>query len=75
MQSPQRRVPENFEMLDEVMVDIYRSKTPAQRLRIASDMYAGARRLLLSHLRHEHPDWEQQRIEREAARRLSHGAV
>jgi len=57
------------------MAKIIRSKTGAQRLTIASGMYSSARRMLLSHLRAQHPDWEEQRIQREAARRLSHGAV
>jgi hypothetical protein len=38
-------------------------------------MFGSARRMLLSHLRSVHPDWDQRQIEREAARRLSHGAV
>jgi len=51
-----------IEEIDPDMVNVYRSKTPAQRLRIASDMYTGARRLLLSHLRHQHPDWSSSRL-------------
>jgi hypothetical protein len=38
-------------------------------------MFASARRMLLSHLHAEHPDWDEARINHEAARRLSHGAV
>jgi hypothetical protein len=31
--------------------------------------------MLLSHLRSEFPDWNDQQILHEAARRLSHGAI
>jgi len=63
------------EVLDDAMAEIIRSKTGAERLRIASGMYGSARRMMLSHLRAEHSDWDEQRIQREAARRLSHGAI
>jgi hypothetical protein len=64
-----------IELMDPDMVQVIRAKTGAERLRIASGMYASARRMLLSHLRHEHPEWSEQCVEQEAARRLSHGAV
>lgn len=57
------------------MARIIRGKTGAQRLRIASDMYASARQMLISHLRAQHADWDEARIGQEAARRLSHGAA
>jgi hypothetical protein len=38
-------------------------------------MYASARRILMSHLHTEYPHWDEQRIQREAAPRLSNGAV
>ena len=60
---------------DEAMDRVIRAKTGAELLRIADQMYADARGMLLSHLRYEHPDWEEQRVQKEAARRLSHGAV
>jgi hypothetical protein len=72
--NPRRRVGV-IEVMDDEMARVIRSKTGAERLRIANDMYASARRMLLSHLRAEHPDWDERRIQQEAARRLSHGAV
>ncbi len=65
----------HLEMMDAQMVAIMRKKTGAERLRIASDMYTSARKMLLSHLQAQHPDWRQEQICREAARRLSHGAL
>ena len=64
-----------IEVIDEEMAATLRLKTGAERLAIASRMFGSARRMLLSHLRTVHPDWDQRQIEREAARRLSHGAV
>ena len=66
--------PNRIEVIDDVMAAVFRAKTGAERLRIASDMYASARRMLLSHLRAEHPEWDERRVVKEAARRLSHGA-
>jgi hypothetical protein len=68
-------LPERIEMVDDAMAEVFRAKTGAERLRIASDLFVFARRMLLSHLRTQHPDWSDERINREAARRLSHGAV
>jgi hypothetical protein len=64
-----------IEVIDEDMARIIRAKTGAERLRMASMMYSNARRMLLSHLRAEHSDWDEQRVHQEAARRLSHGAA
>ena len=65
----------NIEMIDDDMTWIIRTKTGAERLRIANRMYASARNMLLSHLRAEHREWDERRIQQEAARRLSHGAA
>jgi len=67
--------PEDVEVIDDEMARLYASKTGAERLAIASGMFSSARRMLTSHLRAEHPEWSDERIRREAARRLSHGAV
>jgi hypothetical protein len=61
--------------MDDAMARVIRTKTGAERLQIASDMFASARRMLLSHLRAEHADWDEKRVQQETARRLSHGAV
>ena len=68
-------LPFSIEILSEEMAAVFRRKTGAERLRIASRMFASAREMLVNHLRAEHPDWEEGRIHREAARRLSHGAI
>ncbi len=73
--SPKARLPARIEMIDDEMARIIRAKTGAERLRIASGMYASARQMLLSYLRAEHADWDEKRIQQEAVRRLSHGAA
>lgn len=64
-----------IEVIDEEMATTLRLKSGAERLAIASRMFSSARRMLLSHLRSVHPEWDQRQIEQEAARRLSHGTV
>jgi hypothetical protein len=67
--------PRNFEVLDEEMARVFRTMSGAQRLKIASDLFRSARRMIASQLAAEHPDWDEERLQRETARRLSHGAV
>jgi len=67
--------PGQIEVMDDQMAAVLRSKTGAERLKIANDMFRFARQLIASGLRAEHPDWDEPRIGRETARRLSHGAV
>jgi len=67
--------PRNFEVVGEEMAQVFRGMTGAQRLKIANDMFNSARRMIASHLAAEHPDWDEQQVQRETARRLSHGAV
>jgi hypothetical protein len=65
----------HIEVVSEEMAAVLRTKTGAERLAMASRLFSSARRMLLSHLRSEHPEWDERELEREAARRLSHGAV
>lgn len=64
-----------FDVVSDDMAVMLAAKTGAERLGIASRMFTSARRMLIHHLSAEHPDWETERVEAEAARRLSHGAV
>jgi Rv0078B-related antitoxin len=64
-----------IEIIDDVMVDVYRAKTPAERLAISNGMWRSARLIIDAALRTEHPDWPEEAIAREIARRMSHGAV
>lgn len=59
------------EVVDDIMVPILRAKTPAERLDMAAEMWRFARDLQLDFVRHQHPDWTEVQIQREAARRLT----
>ena len=64
-----------LEIIDEMMVDVLRKKTPAERLAIASGMWDSARVMIGGVLRQEHPEWSDEAIVQEIARRISHGKV
>jgi hypothetical protein len=66
--------PRRIEVVDEEMAAVLRSKTGAERLQIASGMFAAARRMLASHLASEHPEWDERRVQEEVARRIARGA-
>ncbi len=68
------RVPERpVECIDDVMAEIYRQKSPGERIKIASGMWKSARRQISAILRNQHPDWDDAKINKEVIRRLSHG--
>jgi hypothetical protein len=70
-----QRRPICIEVIDDAMAEVYRAKTPAERLAISNGMWRSARRIIDAVLRAEHPDWPEEAINREIARRMSHGAV
>lgn len=63
------------EVLDERMVAILRSKTPAERLEMAFAMWRFARDLIRRTAAREHPEWTEDELTRHVAQRMSHGAV
>ncbi len=63
------------ELLDERVVEILRQKTPQERLAIAFGMFDTARLMVRGVVRQEHPEWSEDEVLRESARRLSHGAT
>jgi hypothetical protein len=64
-----------IEVVDDVMAGILRNKTPAERIHIGFEMWISAQKMLLSHLSTTYPHWSNERLNREVARRLSHGTV
>lgn len=62
-------------MIDDTMAAVLRAKSPAERLAIANGMWRSARRIIEAVLRAEQPDWTDEQIRREVARRMSHGAA
>jgi hypothetical protein len=63
-----------IETLDDQTADILRRKGHAERLEMAFGMWRSARELITSILTAEHPDWTEEEVASEVARRLSHGA-
>lgn len=75
--SPQTQSTElqRIEVLDDTMAEVLRRKTPAERLAIGFGLWRSARTLLRGQLASLHPEWNTGQVDREVARRLSHGAV
>jgi hypothetical protein len=65
----------HFEILDDQMADVLRQKSEVERLKIAARMWRSARAILRGAIQTEHPDWDAERVNREIARRISHGVV
>ena len=65
--------PRRIEVVDPDMAEILRAKTGAERFQIACRMFDDARRMLTHHLGAEHPDWDEEQVQREVARRISYG--
>jgi hypothetical protein len=65
-------VPEvrRIEVVDPAMADVYRRKTPAERIAMICDANETMRLLIAGRLRTEHPDWDYDRISQEVARRM-----
>ena len=67
--------PQRIEVLDDAMAEVLQRKTPAERLAIGFGLWRSARMLLRGQLASLHPEWDAMRVDREVARRLSHGVV
>ncbi|MBI4682528.1 MAG: hypothetical protein HY757_05430 [Nitrospirae bacterium] len=61
-----------IEMLDDAMARVLSKKTPAERISIGFNMWVSARGMLMTHLRKSHPEWDDDLLGKEVARRLSH---
>jgi len=66
---------ERLEIVDDIMAEVLISKSPLERLQIAFGLWRSARHQLASHLRNQHPDWEEDKLNSEIARRMSHGTA
>jgi hypothetical protein len=59
---------------DESMISIYKGKTPQQRLEISFELWSFARSLVKAGLETIHPDWPDQALEEETAKRMLNAA-
>lgn len=63
------------EVVDATMAAVLRAKTPVERLHIAFEIWESARQLLTAHLHQCHPEWDEETIQQQVAKRLSRGAI
>ncbi len=66
---------DRIEIIDAVMVDIFKQKSYLERLKIAFAFWSSARNQLFYNLRSLHPDWNEEKIASEVASRISHGTA
>ena len=66
--------PSIIEVVNEDVAVILRKKTPAERVALALDANRTARLLVEGGLRTRHPDWNDEQIAREVARRMTLGS-
>jgi hypothetical protein len=64
-----------IEVVDDVMAEVLRKKHPAERIQIGFNIWSSAHRMLMAHIKKTHPDWDNNTVEQEVARRLLHGAL
>ena len=67
--------PGQIEVMDDTLAEVLRRKTPAERIKIGFGLWTSARDMLLAYLKKTHPEWSIEMVEKEIARRLSHGIV
>jgi hypothetical protein len=64
-----------IEIIDDRMAELLRAKTEAERFAMVDRSWRFARQLIQSMIIHENPQWSEDQVRREVARRMSHGAV
>ncbi|MEK6590944.1 MAG: hypothetical protein AABZ11_09730 [Nitrospinota bacterium] len=64
-----------IEVVDDVVADVLRHKTSAERIGIGFALWTSAYKMLKIHLKTAYPDWDAKKIEQEVIKRLSHGTL
>lgn len=64
-----------LEPIHPVQIEGFRRMTPADKLRLVAELYEAGIRLRVAGLRMAHPDWPNERLEREARRSLLHAGT
>jgi hypothetical protein len=64
-----------IEIIGDRMAELLRAKTEAERFAMIDRSWRFARQMIQAMIVHEHSDWSDDRVRRELARRMSHGAV
>ncbi len=63
--------PRRIELLDPLVKQILQSKTPEERLHMAFECNRTARTFMSAGLRSQHPEWTDEQIQAEIARRMA----
>jgi hypothetical protein len=63
-----------IELLHPLVAEILRKKTPTERLAMAFESNRFVRARLKAHLRDQHPEWSDEQIRAEIARRVQRGS-
>jgi ABC-type transport system involved in cytochrome bd biosynthesis fused ATPase/permease subunit len=63
-----------IEVVDDAVAEVMRRKTFAERIAMAAQLQRLAHALIEGRLRSDHPDWDDERIATEIARRIRRGA-
>jgi hypothetical protein len=69
-----RALPKTIEVVDDEMARILRAKTPGERLVMIDQLCIFAQELVESGVRATHPDWNDDQVRREVAKRIAHDA-
>jgi hypothetical protein len=64
----------HIELLDPAVVEVLRRKTPTERVAMIFAANRTMRLRLEGHLRTKHPEWDDEMVMREIARRMLRGA-
>ncbi len=66
-------VPLTIEVVDDQLAEVLRTKTPEQRVEMIAAANRTARVLAAAGVRHQHPDWDEARVQAEVIRRVTGG--
>lgn len=68
-----KALPREHEVVDNIVAGILRQKKPYERMMMALEANKTVRLLLKTTLYNQHPDWNEQQIKEEVARRMLYG--
>lgn len=67
--------PRRIEVMDDQTAEIMRRLTPQQKLTMLDELWLFGRSLTESGVRQQHPEWNEQEVQREIVRRMSRGTA
>lgn len=68
-------LPPDEDRISPEMAEVYRQKTPAQRLRIAFSMWRSGQKIVAAAVKNRFPNWSEQQRQQEIAQRMSDGLL